>query len=71
MAIAWACGVEPIPASLENRPLETPYLIAFLTVIPAAPPRTALGLKAPTNTCLIASSVLEPIITSIMIPPSI
>ena len=46
LAIACACGVEPIPASLEKRPLDTPLLIASLTTIPPAPPAIAAGLNA-------------------------
>ena len=44
-ARAWACGVDPIPASLENRPRFAPWLIA--AIIPkVAPPTVASGLNA-------------------------
>ena len=47
-ATACACGVEPIPASLEKRPLATPFCTASFKVAPIAPPATAAGLNAPT-----------------------
>ena len=47
-ALAWACGVEPIPASLEIYARATPYRMACLTVIAAAPPTMADGFIAPT-----------------------
>ena len=46
-ATACACGVDPIPASLENNPLATPFVRASFTVAPAAPPTTELGENAP------------------------
>ena len=45
-ATAWAWGVEPIPASLENKPLATPFWTATLTAAPAIPPATAVPLNA-------------------------
>ena len=48
-ALAWAWGVEPMPASLENSPLATPNRMASRTVIPRAAPPRAWGLKAPTT----------------------
>ena len=53
-ATAAAMGAEPSPASLENMPRAIPICIAT-SMLPAAPPATALGLKAPTNICLNAS----------------
>ena len=44
-AIAWACGVEPIPASLENRPRLAPWLSAAM-MPNVTPPTDACGLKA-------------------------
>ena len=34
-------AADPSPASLVNRPLLTPYLIAFLTLKPIIPPNMA------------------------------
>ena len=48
-ALAWAWGVDPMPASLENNPLATPKRMASRTVMPRAAPPTAEGLKAPTK----------------------
>ena len=56
-AMAWACGVNPIPASFENKPLATPYLTASFTVAPITPPITAEGLNAPTNIILNAGNI--------------
>ena len=53
-ATAAAIGAEPSPASLENMPRAMPICIAT-SMLPAAPPATALGLNAPTNICLNAS----------------
>ncbi len=58
LATAWACGVEPIPASFEKSPLETPYLTDSLTVAPISPPVTAWGLNAPSNIILNAIGML-------------
>ena len=44
-ASAWACGVEPMPASLENRPRLAPWLMAAM-IPKVAPPTVASGLKA-------------------------
>ena len=52
LASAWACGVEPMPASLENRPRATPKRIACCTVTPATPPAIACGLNASTKICV-------------------
>ena len=46
LAMAWAWGVEPIPASLENSPRLTPWLMAVFKAYPKPPPRMALGKKA-------------------------
>ena len=48
LATACACGVEPIPASLEKRPRATPFVSASLIVAPTAPPAMEDGLNAPT-----------------------
>ena len=45
-ASACAWGVEPIPASLENRPLFAPWLTAVLIAIPNPPPIIAWGWNA-------------------------
>ncbi len=45
LAMAWAWGVEPIPASLENSPRLTPWLMAVFKAYPKPPPRMALGKK--------------------------
>ena len=44
---ASAIGAEPRPASLEKTPRPTPLVMASLMDMPAAPPVTAAGLKAP------------------------
>ena len=41
--------MDPIPASLENNPLATPFVSANFTVAPAAPPTTDCGANAPTK----------------------
>ena len=64
-AIAWACGVEPIPASFENNPLATPNLIAFFIPIPKNPPKTAFVEKAFTKIALNAKPAF-PIFNTIM-----
>ena len=46
MAWAWAWGVEPMPASLENRPRLAPWLIAVFRAAPKPPPMMAWGWKA-------------------------
>ena len=43
---AEAIGAEPMPASLENKPLATPYRIAISNMEPTKPPAMALGVKA-------------------------
>ena len=47
--MACACGVEPIPASLENRPRFAPWLRAIFSAAPKPPPIMAWGLKAYLN----------------------
>ena len=44
--IVWACGVEPIPASLLNRPRLTPWLMASLSAKPKLPPMMDCGWNA-------------------------
>ena len=42
-------AAEPMPASFEKQPRETPYRIEFMTdtvIVPRTPPPTAFGLKA-------------------------
>ena len=46
MAMAWAWGVEPMPASLEKRPRLTPWLMAVFRAAPTPPPMMAWGIKA-------------------------
>ena len=46
LAIAWAWGVEPIPASLLNRPRLTPWLMACLSAKPKLPPMMDCGWNA-------------------------
>ena len=46
LARACAWGVEPIPASLENRPRFAPWLMAIFSAAPKPPPMMAWGLKA-------------------------
>ena len=48
-AMACACGVDPIPASFEKRPLFAPWLMAVFNAYPALPPITDSGLKAHLN----------------------
>ena len=43
---AEACGAEPIPASLENRPLAIPARAAEMMLLPTKPPAAALKVKA-------------------------
>ena len=45
MARAWAWGVEPIPASLENRPRFAPWLMAVFSAAAEAAADDGLGLK--------------------------
>ena len=45
-ACACAWGVEPIPASLENKPRFAPWLIAVLIAAPTEPPMIACGVNA-------------------------
>ena len=40
-ACAWAWGVEPMPASLENRPRFAPWETAAFIPAPKVPPRMA------------------------------
>ena len=47
MAEAAAFGAEPIPASLEYRPLRIPYIMAD----PANPAKIALKLNASSKIC--------------------
>ena len=46
LAWAWAWGVEPMPASLENRPRLAPWLMAVFRAAPKPPPMMAWGSKA-------------------------
>ena len=66
-------AAEPIPASFENTPLATPYLIAFITpavITPAPPPATACELNAILNIitipdgrfCIFITTTIKPAI---------
>ena len=48
-AAAATIGAEPIPDSLENKPLAIPKRAAVITVAPTNPPPAAVGVKADTH----------------------
>ena len=69
-ASAWAWGVEPMPASLENRPRATPYRMASLTPRPATPPNTACGSKAQTKMDRMAPGRASRLMNRTISPPT-
>ena len=69
LASAWAWGVEPRPASLENRPRATPKRMDCCTVTPAMPPAMACGSNASTNTCASAPGSALALMTRMAMQP--
>ena len=69
LASAWAWGVEPRPASLENRPRATPKRMDCCTVTPAMPPAMACGSNASTNTCASAPGSALALMTKMTMQP--
>ncbi len=49
LAVAWAMGAVPNPASFESMPRDIPVCMALATVAPANPPATGAGDKACLN----------------------
>ena len=51
VAVAWAMGPLPSPASLAKMPRAIPNRTAIIAVAPAKPPCAAVGVKASSMTC--------------------
>ena len=57
LAAAATIGALPRPDSLEKTPRAIPLRIAIMTVAPRKPPEAAVGVKAQTRICSIATGI--------------
>ena len=51
LAMPWAIGALPMPASFESTPRLTPVAMTCATDAPTKPPNAAAGCRAPATIC--------------------